>query len=200
MITGIDLSDKNGRVDWDLLDNGEIHFAYLKASEATDIVDSAFEKNRKSAHERGILAGAYHWLHPGLHVGKQADLFVEVVKNFKGMLPPVVCLETHKASLEETEKNIRAFLALLEQKIGMKPMLYTSDNYWKSYLPEAVWGCDYPLWLDKPGTIWPPQLFPWAGWTLWQYSYKTDLPGVPVNAGLNWFNGSYEELEAMVVK
>lgn len=207
MISGIDLSDKNGRVDWDLLGKSEVNFAYLKASEALDIVDAAFEENLKNARDRGILVGAYHWLHPGLHVGQQADLFVDVVRNFKGMLRPAVCLETkyhtesgmYKSSQEETEKNIRAFLALLDRKIGIRPMIYTSDNYWKTYLPDANWGCDYPLWLDKPGTIWPPQIWPWAGWTFWQHSYQARLPGVPVNLGLNWFNGSKEGLEALVV-
>jgi lysozyme len=199
MITGIDLSDKNGKVNWNLLGRAGVEFAYLKASEALDIVDSAFEENRRNARERNMLAGAYHWLHPGLHVGQQADLFLDVVRTFKGMLKPVVCLEIHQAPKEEAEKNIRAFLSILERRSGVKPMIYTSDAYWKTYLPEAGWGCDYPLWLDKPGTIWPPQIWPWAGWTVWQHSYQAQLPGVPAKLGLNWFNGSREELEALVV-
>ncbi len=199
MITGIDLSDKNGRVNWNLLGKAGIEFAYLKASEALDIIDSAFEDNLRNARKFNILAGAYHWLHPGLHVGQQADLFLDVVGSFKGMLRPVVCLEIHKAPKEEAEKNIRAFLTILERRSGVKPMIYTSDAYWNNYLPEASWGCDYPLWLDKPGTIWPPQIWPWAGWTLWQHSYQAQLPGVPAKLGLNWFNGTHVELNAMVV-
>lgn len=199
MITGIDLSDKNGHIDWGLLGSSKLNFVYLKATEALDTVDSAFPENLRNARDLGILIGAYHWLHPGLHVGQQVDLFVNTVKNFKGMLTPVVCLEIHRASIEETDKNVRAFLALLERKIGVKPMIFTSDSFWNTYLPGADWGCDYPLWLDKPGTIWPPQIWPWAGWTFWQYSYQAKLPGVPANLGLNWFNGSQNELEMMVV-
>lgn len=199
MISGIDLSDKNGNVDWNLFGNGDVNFVYIKATEAIDSVDSMFAENLKQAKKFGILTGAYHWLQPQLHVGQQVDLFISTVKNFNGLLPPVVCLETHRASLEEMIKNVRAFLGLLEKKIGAKPVIYTSDSYWKTYLPKADWGCEYPLWLDKPGTIWPPQLWPWAGWMFWQYSYQARLPGIPVNLGLNWFNGSKTELEQMVV-
>ena len=185
MITGIDLSEKNGRVDWSQLGSSGVDFAYLKATEALDIVDSAYRENLKNAKIHGILAGAYHWLHPELHVGQQADLFIQTVRTFTGMLRPVVCLEMYHDSRGETEKNVRAFLALIERKIGIKPAIYTSDTYWKAYMPKADWGCDYPLWLDRPGTIWPPQIWPWAGWTFWQYAYQTSLPGIPANLGLN---------------
>lgn len=197
MISGIDLSDKNGKVDWLLLKGGEVSFVYLKATEAIDSVDAYFQENMRQARNLGIPAGAYHWLHPGIHVGQQADLFVKTVKDFKGLLPPVVCLETYQAPLKEIEKNTHAFLTLIEKKSGMRPIIYTSDSYWKTNYPQADWGCDYRLWIDKPGTTWPPQLWPWAGWTIWQYAHQARLPGIPLNAGINWFNGTREELQGL---
>ena len=79
MITGIDLSDSNGSPDWSLFGNGDVNFVYIKATEAIDSVDPEFENNMKKAREYGILAGAYHWLHPRLHVGQQAELFLSTV-------------------------------------------------------------------------------------------------------------------------
>jgi lysozyme len=202
MVSGIDLSEKNGSINWSLIGKGsdDINFAYIKATEALDITDSQFNINKQAAQESGILVGAYHWLHPGLHVGQQFESFVKTVKDFRGLLPPVVCLETYHTSLQEMEKNIKSFLVLLERKVGVKPVIYTSDTYWMTYLPKSDWGCDYPLWIDKPGALWPGQLWPWAGWTYWQYSYQARLPGVPVNLGLNRFNGSMEELKGMVIQ
>ncbi len=200
MISGIDLSEKNGSINWSLIGSGDIYFAYLKATEALDIVDSQFLANMKSAKESGIITGAYHWLHPGLHVGQQLESFVKTVKDFSGLLPPVVCLQTYQTSLIEMEKNIKAFLVLLERKVGVKPVIYTSDIFWTTYLPQSDWGCDYPLWIDKPGMMWPTQLWPWAGWSFWQNSYQTRLPGVPVNLGSNWFNGSVDELKEMIIQ
>ncbi len=200
MVTGIDLSEKNGSIDWSQVGSGDIHFAYIKATEALDIVDSQFTANMKSAQEAGIIAGAYHWLHPGLHVGQQLESFVKTVKDFRGLLPPVVCLQTFLPSLEEMEKNIKAFLVLLEKKVSVKPVIYTSDTFWITYLSQSGWGCDYPLWIDKPGTMWPTQLWPWAGWSFWQNSYQVRLPGVPVNLGSNWFIGTLGELKSMVIQ
>ena len=200
MISGIDLSDKNGSADWSLFGNGDVNFVYIKASESIDTVDTLFSTNMAAAHEYGILAGAYHWLYPSLHVGQQAELFIETVGSFKGLLPPVVCLETEHTSISDMEKNVRIYLDLVESASGVKPVIFTSDSYWRKYLPESIWGCEYPLWLDKPGNTWPNQLWPWAGWTFWQYSYQAKLPGISTFMGLNWYNGSLTELKQMVIQ
>ena len=200
MITGIDISEKNGEVEWSAFGFGDVQFVFIKATEAIDSIDRDFSRNIKRAKKLGITVGVYHWLHPRLHVGQQAQLFIETVKSFKGLLPPVVCLETHRANLDEMERNVKTYLDTIEQSLCVKPIIYTSDKYWKTYLPKAEWGCDYLLWLDKPGTIWPQQLWPWAGWTFWQYSYQARLPGIPTNLGLNYFNGSKTELQQMVIQ
>lgn len=200
MITGIDLTEKNGRVDWGTLATSGIKFAYLKASEALEKVDSAYHENLERARDYGILTGAYHWLHSDLHVGQQVELFIHTVKNFKGMLRPAVCLDIHNTVSDDKEKNIRSFLTLLEKKSGIKAVIYTSGEYWKAYLPDAAWGAQYPLWIDNPGATWPPQVWPWAGWTFWQYAYQANHPGMPVSPGLSRYNGSIWELEAMLVR
>ena len=200
MVSGIDLSEKNGSIEWPLIGSGDIRFAYIKATEALDIVDSQFTVNLKSAQESGIFAGAYHLLHPGLHVGQQLESFVKTVKDFHGLLPPVVCLEASQTAVGEIDKNVKAFLILLEKKVGVKPVIYTSEPFWTTCLPQSDWGCDYPLWIDKPGVLWPAQLWPWARWSFWQCSYQARLPGIPVNLGINWFNGSIDELKGMVIQ
>lgn len=199
MIAGIDISEQNGQIEWEKFEGCDIGFVYIKASESIDKVDPMFQSNIEAAKRLDLLIGAYHWLHPGLHVGQQASLFAETVKNFSGMLAPAVCLENHYAAGDENEKYIRIFLDLVETRTGLKPVIYTSESYWNTFLPEAVWACDYPLWIDNPGAIWPTQLWPWAGWTFWQASYQAALPGIPVNLGMNWFNGSKEEIHNMVV-
>jgi len=200
MISGIDLSEKNGAPDWDELGHRDVGFAYIKASEALDSADRNYQSNRDQAEKKGILVGAYHWLHPRLHVGQQAEFFLSAAGRMQGMLPPVVCLHTHRAPAEEIEQNIHTFLQILENKSGHKAIIYTSGEYWEKYMPDAGWACDYRLWIDSPGTVWPKQQWPWAGWTFWQTSYKTRLPGVSTQLGLNWFNGSQKELEALVIQ
>jgi len=200
MITGIDISEKNGKVHLKDLADGEVKFVYIKASEALDSIDRCYQQNLFEACECGLSVGAYHWLHPRLHVEQQAQLFINTVKNFSGMLPPMVCLQQHRAPIDEIEKNVKTFLRLLEDAVNAKPVIYTNANYWKKYLSHAKWACEYPLWMDYPGSNWPPQIYPWAGWTFWQYSYQSRLPGIPAMLGLNWFNGSVSDLKIMVIK
>ena len=200
MITGIDISEKNGPINLDKGVENDINFAYIKASEALNSADSCFRNNMSEAREKGLLVGAYHWLHPRLHVGQQARFFIDIVGNFIGMLPPVVCLNTHRAPIDQIEMNIKKFIEILEKSTGVKPVIFTSIAYWEKYLSTAEWAGNYPLWLDLPGGNLPPQIFPWAGWTFWQYTYQASLPGVPAAIGLNLFNGNKEELEKMVIE
>lgn len=200
MITGIDISDKNGLFDLDHWVGKGIRFAYIKATEALDSADRCFSDNRSRAQENGLLTGAYHWLHPRLHVEQQARFFMETVSDFAGMLPPVVCLTTHRAPMEQIERNVKTFIEVLRNHTGSKPVIFTSIDYWQKYLSHAGWASEYPLWVDFPGGNFPPQLYPWAGWTFWQYSYQANLPGILSEVGINYFNGNDEELINMVIQ
>ncbi len=200
MICGVDLSHKNGKIDWDLLGKRDVQFVFIQATEAVDSIDPMFEYNLTQAKGRGIPSGAYHWLHPRLHVGQQAELFAHTVQSFSGLLPPVVCLEKHRAPAEDMEKNVTSFLKIVEARTGVRPIIYTSQDYWGRYLPGADWGCEYALWVDNPGDHFPAQVWPWAKWTFWQQSYQERLPGISTDCGINWFNGSKNELVDMVVQ
>ena len=200
MISGIDISENNGKINWSQFGNCDVKFAYIKATEFLDSVDLQYAANVQSAKNAGLLIGAYHWLNPDFHVGQQVDLFIRTVKNFKGMLPPAVCIQSYEGLLVDIEKNIRSFLMLLEKKTGVKPVIYTSDSFWKSNITQSDWGCNYPLWIDMPGNFWPNQLWPWAGWTFWQCSYKETIPGIQTAIGINQFNGSIETLHEMIIQ
>ena len=200
MITGIDISAKNGTVNLEKIDEVNVRFLYIKASEALNSKDRCFEQNKAKAIKNGLIHGAYHWLHPRLHVGQQAKFFVDTVGDFTGMLPPAICLQTHRAPMEEIGKNIKIFLGIMEDMVGVKPVIYTSSGYWQKYLAKSEWACEYPLWLDHPGSNWPPQIFPWAGWTFWQFAYQAKLPEIPADIGLNWFIGDHKDLQNMVIQ
>jgi len=200
MITGIDLSEKNGAIDWNLFVNANVQFVYLKASEGLNSVDTAYESSLKKAREYGIPAGAYHRLAPHLHIGKQAQVFFSAIKNIRGLLPPAIVLTASNVSPKETERNVKRFLEVVRDGLGVTPILYTSEEYWKTNLPSAEWGCQYHLWVDKPGNYWPKQIWPWAGWTFWQYAYQSYLPGIPTCAGMNMFNGTQADLRELVIQ
>ena len=198
MVNGFDFSDKNSGMDWDKLSNFSQSFAYLKASEGLSITDKTFNVNRASAKEHGWLVGAYHWLDPKLNCQKQAEKFALTIGSTRGELPPAVCLDLYRSATSEMDRNVRLFVDTLIELMGRKVVIYTSSVYWQSYLPKSEWADRCLLWIDLPGSIFPPQIYPWAGWTFWQTSFKAIMPGINGIVGVNWFNGSVKELQQLV--
>jgi lysozyme len=199
MIAGLDISDRNKNIDWDLLMGEDVNFVYFRATEEINEVDMMVEQNIERAKQYNVPFGVYHWLDPELHVGQQADNFLNVVDDFKGMLPPMVCLRVEAESVENISKNTHAFMRLLKQRTSSTPILYTSKEAWKFMKADNSWACDFPLWIDQPGTNWPLQLWPWAGWTFWQHAFDMKFPGITGEVGINWFNGNHNEIFEMVI-
>lgn len=194
MISGLDISIKNKKVNWDSIEPSQIPFAFIQATEGADRSNPYYEHNYSLSKQRGLLIGSYHWFNPQQNPDQQLANYLKISKFQENDLPPVVCLDQLKPIVAEFENRIKKFIEKIDKKTGKKPIIYTSETFWNSYLSNAHWACDYVLWIDKPGDIWPSQVFPWAGWTFWQYHYQARIPGVDGMAGLNWFNGDLEEL------
>lgn len=194
MIIGIDISEKNSVTAWADIAKNQVRFAYLKCTDGITSTVAAYASDKKAAKQSGILIGAYHWLNPKQDAAAQADFFLKNASITSDDLPPVVCLELYTTTKAVLEPKLRTFLETVETRTAKRPIIYTSATYWKRYLAGIEWPCEYPLWVDEPGVIWPAQLFPWAGWVIWQFSYQVKIPGVSGTPGLNWFNGSQEDL------
>lgn len=198
MIAGFDISTKNGNLVWDNIPQAKLRFVYIKSGEGLNNEDSFFKINCQGAHKKGYLVGAYHWLNPKYDCKKQAENFVKTVGSFRGLLPPVVCLELYRTDRFELERNVRLFIDTIVDLTGKTMMIYTSPEYWKTNFTEFEWATSSLLWIDYPGNLFPPQVYPWAGWTFWQSSYQVLLPGAQNMVGLNWFNGTFKDLLALV--
>ena len=144
------------------------------------------------------MVGAYHWLNPKFDTKKQAENFVSTVESFRDMLPPVVCLEFIRSKITDISRNVKLFIDTVTNLTGKQTTIYTSIDYWSLNLPEAEWANKSYLWVDFPGNTFPPQVYPWAGWTFWQASYQCLIPGIQGNAGFNWFNGTMDDLYNLI--
>lgn len=61
MTYGIDVSENNGRVDWDAVANAGQKFAIVRSSYGMYAKDADFDQNVSGAHDAGLLCGAYHY-------------------------------------------------------------------------------------------------------------------------------------------
>ncbi|WP_242623813.1 glycoside hydrolase family 25 protein [Intestinimonas massiliensis (ex Afouda et al. 2020)] len=197
-IFGVDVSSYQGVVDWPVLADQGVDFAFIKATEGSALRDGQFAANWAGAQAAGIRTGAYHFLSYDSPGETQADNFISMVPVTEGALPPVVDIEFYGPYLENPpeKEHVRSvldpLLERLEEHYGVKPILYVTYRSYYRYLAGSGYG-DYPIWCSSP-TIFP--LVP--DWNFWQYSHTARLEGYygsQQHIDLNIFRGSREQFD-----
>lgn len=196
---GVDVSTYQGQVDWSVLADQGVDFAFIKATEGSGLTDVRFEENWVGAKSAGVRSGAYHFFSYDSPGESQADNFIAVVPVTEGALPPVVDIEFYGRYLEEpakaevVEKLLPPLLERLEEHYGVKPILYATYRSYQLYLSGRAYR-DYPLWISSPVVA---PIF--HGWTFWQYSHTARLEGYYGHQqmiDLNVFRGTEAEFRA----
>jgi lysozyme len=183
---GIDVSHHQGEIDWDRLLNKEhydtiIHFVYCKATEGNSYVDTKWEYNRETLNEFGIPNGAYHFFTTKEAPKPQVDHFLTYWKQNKIDLPPVLDVETEGFSDEDLRKKMKIWLEEVENRTGIRPIIYTSHNFFetkfKNFFPKhKFWIAAYS---KKPTSIDDNRILHW------QFSENGVLPGIDEEVDLN---------------
>ncbi len=171
-IEGIDVSHWQGTINWTKVAAAGKRFAFLKASEATDYVDTTYPTNRARANAAGILVGAYHFARPAAPLSSvtaggdataaegdaiaaqavtaaevdaiaEADHFVGTAAPRRGDLLPVLDLETTGGlDVPTLQVWVRAFMERVHERTGIRAMIYVSPSFWKTYMGDTRWFAD----------------------------------------------------------
>lgn len=194
-VQGIDVSHHQARVDWQVIANQDIRFAFVKATEGATLCDSLFCHNWDNMKLAGIKRGAYHFFRPMISSLEQADNFTRSVNIEFGDLPPVLDVEVlDGVSKERLVNAVRTWLYYAEIRYGVKPIIYTNIKFYNKIL--AGHFNDYPMWIARYG-VREPTLACGRNWDFWQYGNSGKLKGIAGNVDFNVFNGSQADLEAM---
>jgi GH25 family lysozyme M1 (1,4-beta-N-acetylmuramidase) len=197
---GIDVSHWQGVIDWTAVATSGQRFAIAKATEGRNFVDPMYETNRLGAESNGIAFGAYHFARPDDSPGDaiaEADHFVDTAGPVPGNLIPVLDLErTGGLSQAQVTTWILAWLGRVTERLGVRPMVYTSPAGWESRTGDttAVVDAGYNvLWIAHWGV--PEPRLPAAGWgghgwTFWQYGSCGSVPGIVGCVDVDWYAGS----------
>ena len=175
-VFGVDVSNYQGDIDWDKLEEQGVRFAFIKATEGSGHTDESVRRNIERASGTGIKISAYHFFSFDSSGETQAANFIAAVGDDEITLPPVIDIEyygdkrKHKPSQEETEAILRPLLEKLEEHYGKKPMIYTTLPVYYRYVKESF--SDYPLWIRSVN--FEPDL---VDWTFWQYDDHGKLEG-----------------------
>lgn len=197
-VHGVDVSKYQGSVDWYQLKNHEVKFAFIKATEGKELVDKEFEENWNGAKNAGIARGAYHFYRPHLDWKIQARNFIGRVELEKGDLPPVLDIELiHSRDQLNLLSDIRKWLEVVEKHYGIRPIVYTYENYYNRFLLNEF--RHYNLWIAKYSHR-APVLEDEARWEFWQYSESGKIKGVNHKIDLNCFFGTEAQFRKILKK
>jgi lysozyme len=200
-IHGIDVSRYQQNVSWKLVkqmkvNNIQLGFVFIKATEGSNLVDPYFKRNWKKAKEAGLVRGAYHFFNPRKDGKSQAQRFLNAVPLESGDLPPVLDVEKGwGVSKAKLQVELRAWLEAVEARYGVKPILYTYVTFYENYLKGAF--DDYPLWIAhyyQPGN---PRIG--RTWHFWQHSEEGRVNGIASRVDFNVFNGDSADFKSLLV-
>ena len=175
---GIDVSHHQGHIAWAKLPRQGVDFAYIKATEGADRVDSRFSINWRASDAAGIRRGAYHFFTLCRSGRDQAVHFVRHVPADAAALAPAVDLEfpgncKRRPSRTKFHKELGDFLRIVETRYGKHAVLYLTPHFDRHYRVSASF--KRPLWLRSLGSR--PR-FGAHGWKIWQTSSSRRLDGV----------------------
>jgi lysozyme len=208
-VHGIDVSHYSCDIDWQAVkqmnQNGiRVQFAFMRATRGSELLDYQFQNNWEGAKEVGILRGAYHFYQFADGAAEQAKFFLRHVAIYAGDLPPVLDIENDKASRDEDLdrdkilRGIALWLKMVEEETGVRPLIYTNQDYYKRYIAGNFPG--YPIWIASYKNLKGVNLPDGRAWSFWQFSEKGRCHGISEYMDLNVFAGSYEQLTALCKK
>ncbi|MDQ1295693.1 MAG: hypothetical protein QG608_3578 [Actinomycetota bacterium] len=205
-VTGLDVSNNQGKINWDSVASRRPYFSYAKVSEGTGFVDQRFAENNAGAKRKGLYAGGYHYALPDKSSGKvQADFFLDHAKytNDDRTLPPMLDIEWPGANSDSPSPCyglpdatmvswIREFVDRVRVRTGRTAMIYTNTNWWNQCTGKNASFGKNPLFIANYSGSPTPLPPGWGNWAIWQYSDSGPLPG---DQGV--FSGSLNELAAL---
>ena len=199
-VKGVDVSHYQGDIAWQALAADGVRFAYIKATENTHYRDARFAENWRASREAGIARGAYHFFSMCKPGAQQAANFATAVPVEAESLPHALdaeqlepCIEGKRAA--DPVAEILAFLDAAEKTYGRRPLIYTTREFYETYLEQAArkgrLGKER-FWLRSLHRV---PLFGNQGWLFWQYHNAGSRGGIEGPVDLNAFNGSPGEFK-----
>jgi lysozyme len=199
-IHGIDVSHHQDVIKWEAVKDMKVNdvqlgFSFIKATEGYSRVDWQYKRNWKKAKEVGLVRGAYHFFLPNKNGKIQADNFIATVKLEKGDLPPVLDVEeTYGVQPVNIRKRVKEWLQTVEKHYGIKPILYTNVDYYKNYLGSEF--DDYPLWVAHYISRNKPRIK--RNWIFWQHNETGRVNGILAKVDFNVFNGDSTSFRSLL--
>lgn len=188
MLKGIDVSEHQGRIDWERV-KGNIDFAILRAGYGRNNIDKQFIRNIEECNRLCIPVGIYWFSYAWNEemAKNEARYVLEAIKGYRVDYP--ISYDLEYDTLNYAKKNgvtigkrlatdmINAFCSTIENA-GYKAMNYANPDFINNKFYQSE--INYPLWLawygvseDKVKAYNP---------AMWQYSESGSISGIGTNS------------------
>lgn len=197
-LKGIDVSRWQKEVDWLQVRDADVTFAFVKATQGNYRLDPFFERNWEGTKQNGIVRGAYHFYKPEIPVQEQINLFINTVRLEPGDLPPVLDVEIVDKSVspQQLRADIRTWMEAITNHYGVKPIIYTYQNYYRRYLKGHF--PEYHFWIARYSDV-QPEVEHSDSWMFWQFTDRGAIAGINAAVDINHFPGNWEQLSSLLI-
>lgn len=197
--TGIDVSSRNGDIDWIKVKDAGVEFAMIRAgyrgcTEGMLIRDSRCGEYLKGASAAGIKTGVYFFSQAvnEEEALEEAELVLEMISEYPVSLPVAIDTEyevdecdarTNRLTADERTACVNAFCRKISDA-GYTPAVYGSGNWISGGLDMSVLD-GYPLWIAGYGS----SIMNSDSWVLLQYATGEETEGISGNVNLDIIYG-----------
>ena len=200
-LEGLDVSVWQGTIDWSQVAAAGKKFAIIRASAGSLTADTQYAANRSGAKAAGLRIAAYHYANPDTATDdalNEANWFLQNATPTHGEMIPALDVEvTNGLSVSEMQTWVSTWLARVSSVTGVKPMIYSSPNFWATSMGDTRQFADagYKVlwiahWTSASQPTVPAANWGGNGWTFWQYTSSGAVPGVTGNVDLDRYKGT----------
>ena len=198
-IYGIDVSHHQGKIEWEKVKkwkNKKLDFVYIKATEGATYIDKTYKTNIKEAKENDFLVGSYHYFRTTSSIENQFQNFIKTIdKSEQDLIPLIDVEEKTNWTNKEFHKNFKAFLNMVENYFGQKPMIYTVNSFYNLNLSGKY--KEYHFLIGRYGPN-APNMRDKTSWTIWQFSQTGKVEGIPKYVDIDVLNNKYNLQDLLI--
>ena len=189
---GIDVSEHQGRIDWDAVKASGIDFAILRVGFGAPSwggrVDHQFSRNISECERLGIPYGVYIYSYAfdDQQAADEASMVIDCLSGHNPRLPVYYDLEDNKIIADGRQSGIASRAQVFCNTIsaaGFKPGIY-ANLYWFNYiLTDSVFkSSSWDHWIAQYNS----KCYYTGNYSIWQYKSNGTVSGINGNVDMNY--------------
>ena len=189
---GVDVSEHQGRIDWDAVKASGIDFAILRvgfgAPSFGGRVDYQFNRNISECERLGIPYGVYVYSYAfdNQQAADEASMVINCLSGHNPRLPVYYDLEDNSIIANGRQTGIALRAQVFCNRIsaaGYEPGIYANLNWFNNILTDSVFkSSSWDHWIAQYNS----QCDYTGNYSFWQYKSNGKVPGINGNVDMNY--------------